>query len=165
VTWFYPSAASNEPDRYVTWNYKEDHWHIGLLARTSWADAGVFPYPMGVDTSGYIFEHENGWTADGSALTSTRYLTSGPVQLASGDRVMALTQIVPDEKTAGQVNLSFATQFNPEGTSYPYGPYTIAAYTDVRIEGRQIATQILGTADADWRVGQIRFDAQPGGRR
>ena len=165
VTWFYCSAASDEVDRYVTWNYKEGHWAIGSLARSSWADAGVFPYPQAVSPDGYIYEHENGWTADGVAIGATRRLKSGPVEIGSGDRVFSINQIVPDEKTAGQISLQFSTQFTPEGDQYDYGPFTLEPYTDVRFTGRQIATEIVGAADADWRLGQIRFNAVQGGRR
>lgn len=165
VWWFYCSAAATEVDRYVVWNYRENTWNIGSLGRTCWVDSGVFPYPMAVDSSGYVYEHEYGWTNNGAALTSSRFATSGPVEIGSGDQVMSVRQVIPDEKTSGQVNLTFLAQFTPEGGSSSYGPYTPSAYTDVRFSGRQVAMEILGAADADWRVGSIRLDAVAGGRR
>lgn len=165
VWWFYCSSASDEVDRYVTWNYREKTWNIGSLARTCWADSGVFPYPMAVDSSGYVYEHEYGWTNNGTAITTGRYATSGPVELGTGDQVMAVRQMVPDEKTSGQVNMTFTTKFTPEGDTSSYGPYTPSAYTDMRFTGRQVAMQLLGATDADWRVGNIRLDAVAGGRR
>ncbi|NCA27475.1 MAG: ammonium transporter, partial [Methylophilaceae bacterium] len=41
VIWSYPSAASNECDRYVIWNYRENTWSIGSWARTTGVAAGV----------------------------------------------------------------------------------------------------------------------------
>lgn len=165
VWWFYPSLNSNEVDRYVVWNYRENHWSIGALARSSWADSGVFPYPMATSPDGYIYEHENGWTADGAPLLAQRFLTSGPVEIGSGDRVVSVTQVIPDEAMNGQVNLTFGTGFTPEGPSYTAGPYTLAPYTDVRFTGRQVSMSVDSVVDADWRLGHLRFDAVQGGRR
>ena len=46
IWWFYPSSNSNEVDRYVAFDYKENHWLIGNLSRTAGASRGVFEYPM-----------------------------------------------------------------------------------------------------------------------
>ncbi len=165
VWWFYPSSSATEVDRYVIWNYRENHWNIGAMARTCWADSGVFSYPMAVDSSGYVYEHEYGWTNNGTAITTGRYATSGPLELGNGDQVMAVRQILPDEKTAGQVNMTFSTKFTPEGSASSFGPYTPSAYTDVRFTARQVAIQLIGAVDDDWRVGTLRLDAAAGGRR
>jgi hypothetical protein len=165
VWWFYPSASSDEVDRYVIWNYRENHWSIGALTRTCWTDAGVFQYPLAVGTDGYLYEHESGWTDNGSPLTSTRYAESGPVELSTGDRFMAVRQILPDEKSQGQVKLTFYTKPTPESSSTTYGPYTMQPYTNARFTGRQVAMRVVGNADADWRVGTIRLDAVPGSGR
>ena len=45
ISWFYPSSNSNEIDRVVTYNYMENVWAVGTLARTSWVDKGVFAKP------------------------------------------------------------------------------------------------------------------------
>jgi len=45
VTWFYPKAGSEQIDRCVTYNYGEDCWTTGSLARSSYADTGVFDVP------------------------------------------------------------------------------------------------------------------------
>ena len=49
VWWFYPSANSIEIDRYVAYDYNENHWMIGELSRTSGVQRGVFRYPMMAD--------------------------------------------------------------------------------------------------------------------
>jgi len=46
IWWFYPSANSVEIDRYVAFDYKEQHWLIGDLKRTSGVQRGVFKYPF-----------------------------------------------------------------------------------------------------------------------
>ena len=45
VTWFYPKAGSEQIDRCVTYNYGENCWTTGSLARSSYADTGVFDVP------------------------------------------------------------------------------------------------------------------------
>ena len=45
ITWFYPSAASTQIDRAVTYNYLEKSWHTSNLDRTSWSDYGVYQQP------------------------------------------------------------------------------------------------------------------------
>jgi hypothetical protein len=79
---------------------------------------------------------------------------------------MVARQVVPDEKTQGQVNVSFKTRFAPEGTESTFGPYTISSkYTDVRFSGRQVSFKVTGVQLADWRVGNFRLEAVPGGLR
>lgn len=165
IWWFYPSANSTENDRYVIYNYREGHWSIGALARTAWTGSGVFEYPLATSPTGYLYDHENGWTNDGVALTTQRYAESGPVEIGSGDQVLCATQLIPDDKTIGQTTISFKTRFTPDGTQQTYGPYTLTPYTSVRFTGRQASVQINGAADADWRVGIVRVEAVPGGRR
>lgn len=162
VIWSYPSAASNECDRYVIWNYRENTWSIGSWARTSGVAAGVFDYPIMFDPSGYVYDHETGWNYDGASP----YAETGPIELGNGDRVMSARQVVPDEKTQGQVTVSFKARFAPEGVESTYGPYTISSkYTDVRFSGRQVSFKVTGAQLADWRVGNFRLEAVPGGMR
>lgn len=165
IWWFYPSAASNENDRYVVWNYAENHWTTGNLARSCWNDAEVFPGPLAVGSDNYLYQQETGFTNNGTALLTARTLISGPVDLSPGERVMDVMQVLPDEKSYGQVQLRFATKFAPEGANWAFGPYAMSPYTDVRFAGRQLAMQIEGLADADWRAGNFRLDITPGGKR
>lgn len=165
IIWHYCSEASNEVDRYVIWNYRENHWATGSLARLCWTDSGVFKYPLAVDAAGYIYEHENGWTNNGAALSSSRYLRSGPVEIGSGEQIMHVMQILPDERTAGDVQLEFKARYTPEGSEESYGPYTVSEYTDVRFSGRQVSLQADGLSDSDWRLGNLRLDVMPGGKR
>lgn len=165
VIWFYPSADSNEVNKYVIWSYREGHWSIGELVRTCWVDSGVFEHPLAVDADGKVFEQENGWTNAGAAITTDRFARSGPAELGNGDRVMYASQTLPDELTSGQIRLKFFTRFTPEGEEREYGPYTVSPYMDTRFAGRQIAVEVEGVADEDWRLGDLRVDAQIGGGR
>jgi len=161
IWWYYPSSASNENDSYVTFNYRENHWNIGTLARTAGTDAGVFVNPMAVSTDGYVYEHEVGFAYDSASV----YAESGPVQLGNGDNIMSVRQVVPDEQTLGEAVVSFKTRNYPTGTQSTFGPYTAANPTDVRFAARQVNVKVTGAVLADWRIGVMRLDAVPAGKR
>jgi hypothetical protein len=161
IWWFYPSGGSNENDSYVTFNYRENHWNIGSLARTAGTDAGVFAYPLMVSSDGYIYEHEVGFNYDSGNV----FAESGPVQLGNGDNVMSVRQVVPDESNLGDAVVSFTSRLYPTGTQSSFGPYPAANPTSVRFSGRQVNMKVTGDTLADWRVGVMRLDAVPMGKR
>lgn len=161
IWWYYPSSGSNENDSYVTFNYRENHWNIGSLARTAGTDAGVFTNPMAVSTDGYVYEHEVGFSYDSASV----YAESGPVQLGNGDNIMSVRQVVPDEQTLGEAVVSFKTRNYPTATQSTFGPYTAANPTDVRFAARQVNVKVTGAVLADWRIGIMRLDAIPSGKR
>jgi hypothetical protein len=161
IWWYYPSSQSTENDSYVTFNYRENSWNIGTLARTAGTDAGVFVNPLMVSSDGYIYEHEVGFSYDGASV----YAESGPVQLGNGDNIMSVRQVVPDEQTLGEAVVSFKTRNYPTGTQSTFGPYTAANPTDVRFAARQVNVKVTGAVLADWRIGVMRLDAVPSGKR
>jgi hypothetical protein len=165
VWWFYPSNGSNEIDRYVLYNYREGHWMIGqAIKRTAWEDQGVYDFPIAASSDGYLYAHEFGWTADGTAILSGRYITSGPVERPSGE-IMHVTKLVPDERTSGEAKIKLYSKFAPEQSYVEHGPYALTDFTDVRFTGRQVSLEIQGNVDADWRFGTPRLQVSTGGRR
>jgi hypothetical protein len=161
IWWYYPSGASNENDSYVTFNYRENHWAVGTLARTAGTDAGVFSRPMAVSVDGYVYEHEVGFSYDGASV----FAESGPVQIGNGDNIMSVLQVIPDEQALGEAVVSFTTRNYPTGAEFSYGPYSAANPTSVRFSGRQINMKVTGAVLADWRVGVMRLDAVAAGKR
>jgi len=161
IWWYYPSSGSNENDSYVIYNYRENSWNIGSLARTAGTDAGVFTNPLLVSADGYIYEHEVGFAYDGASV----YAESGPVQLGNGDNIMSVRQVVPDEQTLGEAVVSFKTRNYPTGAQSTFGPYTAANPTDVRFAARQVNVKVTGAVLADWRIGVMRLEAVAGGKR
>lgn len=161
IIWFYPSSNSNENDSYVVYNYREGHWAIGSLARTAGTDRGVFTYPLMISSDGYIYEHEVGYSYDGS----TPYAESGPYEIGNGDNIMSVRRVIPDEQTLGEVVVSFKTRMYPMATETTYGPYSAAQPTDVRFAARQVKVRYTGNVLEDWRVGVNRFDVVAMGKR
>jgi hypothetical protein len=75
-----------------------------------------------------------------------------------------VNQVIPDEKTQGQVNVDFKTRFYPNGSETTHGTYTLANPTSVRFQGREVRMKIKNVS-GDWRVGNFRLNAMAGGKR
>jgi hypothetical protein len=161
ITWFYPSVSSNENDSYVTYNYREGHWAIGLMARTAGTDRGVFSNPLLISTDGYVYEHEVGFDYGGASV----YAETGPIEVGNGDAVMSVRQVIPDEQTLGEVVVSFKTRMYPTSDESSFGPYSASQPTDVRFSARQVKVRYTGNVLADWRVGVTRLEAVASGGR
>lgn len=159
IQWHYPSVASAEVDSYVSYNWSEGVWAVGHLDRTTGIPKGVFPNPVYVGADGALYEHESGINYD----DSVPFARSGPVELADGSRTYTLNHMVPDEKTAGDVDVTFFARIYPNGTETERGPYSPANPTSIRVSGRQISVKVEGATA--WRIGRFRFDGVPKGLR
>ena len=162
VWWFYPSANSNENDRYVAWDYVENHWTIGTLARTAGTDRSVFRNPIMVGVDNYVYDHEVGLNYSGALP----YAESGPFQIGQGDNILYINELIPDERNQGEVSATFTTRYYPNTEETTHGPYSLTSPTSVRFNGRQIKMRVTTTSPpSSWRVGTQRLNAIPGGRR
>lgn len=300
IWWFYPSAGSTENDSYVVYNYQENHWTVGKLARTAGFDRGATTYPVmcepGFSATGtltstgttptngdtvtlgaktYTFQtvltnvdgnvliganaaaaltnlfnainlgpgsgttyaaattlHPtvsaetvtattivvrakssgtggntiastkvavtlswgavtliNGGTSVGFAVGivdeheyldtrtgMTPYLESGPMELGSGlqalkfglgtgENLVRVQRIVPDEKNQGDTQVLLYTSLFPNQAEVLRGPYTNANPTNVRTTARQVRIRHQEVNPSSWRVGITRLGVIPGGRR
>ncbi len=112
IIWFYPSANSNEINRYVVFNYLENIWYYGQLERTAWIDSGVFNNPVALD-NGWVYQHENG-TDDGQPLGAaplpmTSYIQSADVDIDDGDKFMLIRRVIPDINFRGSETVNPVT--------------------------------------------------------
>lgn len=163
IWWFYPSSSSIENDRYVSYDYRENHWEIGQIDRTSAIDLGVFNSPIWADANGNLFDHEQDPAVGHGSYTP--FAESGPISLGAGDQVMKVTSLIPDESTQGDVTVTFKSRFYPNAAETSFGPFSTANPTDVRFTGRQIRIRIDAARNADWRAGVMRIEAKAGGKR
>ena len=161
VWWFYPGDAQNENTRYVAYDYNENHWLIGELNRGTGVDSGVFVDPMWISTDGDIYRHESGYGHESSSV----FIESGPVNIADGDNVMRVTEMIPEEETQGEVSIKFKTRFYPNATETSHGPFNPSNPTSVRMTGRQVRVRVDGSADSNWRFGDVRLRVSGGGKR
>ena len=161
VWWFYPSANSTENDRYVIYDYQENIWSVGELDRTAGVDSGVFTTPVWFDSGGNSYNHETGNSHGGVQP----WLESGPINIADGENIMHLTQLIPDELNQGDVTAIIKTRFYPNGQERQYGPYSMSNPTSLRATGRQIRIRFTGDKYSDWRIGKMRLNVEQGGKR
>lgn len=160
VWWFYPANGSDECNKYVAYDYRENHWLIGDLTRSTGVDSGPFQEPWWVANSA-AYRHEAGYGHEGATV----FLESGPIDFADGDTVARVTEVIPEEDTQGEVSLKFKTKFYPNDTETTHGPYNPANPMSVRFTGRQMKLRIDGGEGNNWRFGDLRIRAYGGGRR
>jgi hypothetical protein len=158
--WFYCSSESTTIDKYVVYNYRDNWWSVGELARTTGVDAGIMPYPIMVAYDRNLYHHEIGEDRDGA----TPFLESGPVTLDK-DRVMRIQRIVPDVSALGDAEVSVYTSMYPTESETLNGPYSLANPTDVRLSAKHIRLRVEEAAATSWRVGTIQLGVIPQGRR
>jgi len=161
IRWDYPSASSNENDRYVVYNYKEGHWAIGQMSRLCGCDQGAFDFPMMIDASGLVWDHERGMNHGGLLP----YAESGPSEIGTGDQTLMVSKIVPDEKALGDVEVTFFTRIYPMGAETTVGPYPLTQNTDCRLSARQVSARLTAADNVDFRVGSFRFAIVERGKR
>ena len=168
IWFYYPSNGSTECDRYVVWNWSEDWWSIGTLARTAASPAGVSYYPLMTGTDKHLYQHENGWTYDGFNCANNIFIASGTINLPGDEQSMNITQVVPSN--GGNYNLTKYTLFTrmtPNGTERTFGPYNSRSdgYVDTRATGRDVRIRICANDAGDWSIGRLRMKVSAGGRR
>jgi hypothetical protein len=164
ITWFYPHAGQTEISRYVTYNYRENHWVTGTLSRTTGiaSQPGTTVFPVMCNASGVVFNHETAYARNSEGTPS---LESGPMELGNGDHLVSLQKVVPDDKTVGDVSLTVYTAPNPDTTETEHGPYTLTAQTSIRLKARQIRVKLTEAVATGWRVGTVRLGVLQSSRR
>jgi hypothetical protein len=177
IWWFYPSANSQENNRYVVYNYVEQVWYYGNLSRSAWEDRGIFDYPVAAGTDGHLYEHELGFddgsTNPPSALTA--YIQSSPIDIGDGHQFMFISRLLPDLTFLNSTALSPVATFTTAVRNYQQGGFSasdVSTFTTsteqffLRLRGRQMTIKVettgLGTT---WRLGTQRYDIRPDGRR
>lgn len=163
--WFYPSKGSIENDRYVIFDYQERYWNTGNLDRTAGVDAGVFSHPIYAASTGLVYDHEIGSTyADTNELP---YAETGTIQLGNGDRLMDITEILPDHESLGAFQIKLKTKNYPNTAETTHGAYTLSSPTSVRVQGREVKVrlEVPTTNPYGFRLGAVRVDAKAGSKR
>ena len=183
IIWFYPSADSEEVNRYVTYNYLEKSWSIGTTSdgftRTAWNPAYILNNPIAagkLDTTdiNYLYNHEVGHSADGSSFTA--FIESADFDLdPDGEKFMFISKLIPDLEYRGSDDTGNTVNFVIKGRDYPLESLstlqTVAVtpnstFTNTRARSRQSAIRVENTADNfSWRLGDLRLELRQDGKR
>ena len=183
VMWFYPSEDSTEINRYVIYNYLEQTWSIGTttdnFTRTAWNDAPTRVFPLATskddDTNiNYLYNHELGHGSDGENFTA--FIESSDFDLdPDGERYMFVSKIIPDLTFRDQQSTTDDVTFTIKGRNYPLENLSTlstisvtpdSTFTNTRARSRQCAIRVSNSSnDYGWRLGDLRLDIKPDGRR
>jgi hypothetical protein len=190
VTWWYCSFTSDYVDRFVSYNYLENVWSIGTMARTSWADMNTFAKPLAsaylpnsIETPTYgdpiygltagrtrLYNQEDGVNAVDEPINA--FIVSGYFDIGEGDNMLFMSRFIPDFKNQiGNLTVRLLLRPYPQATASPSSldPYVITPTTqkvDTRARGRQIQLRIESDElDSNWRFGTMRVQIQPDGYR
>ena len=191
VWWFYCSANSNTVDRYVIYNYLEQIWSYGNLARTAWLDTPLRSYPTAADYNNQLVYHEQG-VDDGSvspAAPITAFCQSADFNIGDGHNYGFAWRMIPDITFNGStantpaVTMTLKPRQNP-GANYSAAAtpsvtstqdyqavrnYEVQQFTEivyVRVRGRQMAFRVSSNGlGVQWQLGVPSLDVRPDGRR
>lgn len=191
IWWFYCSANSNTINRYVVYNYMEQVWYYGTMARTAWSDSGFRDFPQAATYSNNIVNHEDGINDNetGVATAINAYIGSSEFDIGDGHNFGFVWRILPDLTFQNSSN-DPTTNDSPRVTMTLYGLYNSGSgsvdnasalvskgsnyviteeftgqiYT--RVRGRQMIFKISSNQiNTAWQLGAPRIDIRPDGRR
>jgi hypothetical protein len=178
VWWFYPSASSANVDKYVVYNYAEQTWYYGSMARSTWIDRGAFENPLAAGLDGYLYEHEVGFddgsTSPASAIDS--YIQSSPIDLGDGEQFLLTRRVFPDIVFKNSTAESPSADVTINVRNISQGSYVRSAtgtyfnndreQLNMRLRGRQFSFKVsCDNTATTWRLGSPRVDLRPDGRR
>ena len=178
VTWYYPVGTDDtEITNYVTFNYAENLWSVGTLARGAWIEAGTRNYPFAssivtATDANYLYTHETGYDDDGSAMTA--YIESGDIELDEGGRFMFLSRMIPDFAFSGNtddasMSVTIKGKGFPVDTAATLATATVTSSTQqnfLRTRARESIIRLESSGlGYGWRLGDLRFDMRQDGRR
>lgn len=168
IWWFYPdSRDGDENSRYVSFSLTDNAWFRGQMIRTAAIDSGPQRYPVFVAYDGYVYEHENGDDADGSALEW--FVESGDFYISDAQRRVFVDGIWPDfDSQVGNVSLTIKAKDYPQSTARTKGPWTLAPGREKRdfaFETRIAAVKFAGSAAGTFaRIGKPTFGGRLAGQ-
>ena len=185
IMWFYPRTGSDQINAIVAYNYLEQTWWTGTLARTTWIDREVYDNPIATEfdatatannevivglTAGAssVFLHEQGNNGDGAAITA--FVKSGVVQIGEGNDFSFVSKLIPDiEDQEGVLNAKLEFKNYPNNSTAVTKTVSFEDNTDfvsLRGRGREFTVNVVSnTTGTAWRLGTQRFDIQSDGRR
>ena len=183
VMWFYPSGTNTEIDKYVLFNYLENVWSIGTtddnFTRTAWDEATILEYPIAASKNdatnlNYIYNHEKGHGDNGSSFTA--YIESSDFDLEpDGEKFTFISKLIPDVQFRNQQSTSDSVTFTIKGRDYPLQDLSTlqtinvtpaSTFENTRARSRQAALRISNSSsDYGWRLGDLRLEIRPDGKR
>ena len=107
------------------YNYLEDIWYYGSMARTAWLDSGLRSFPLAATYNSLLVDHENGIDDNetSTAAAISAFITSAEFDLDDGHQFMLMSRVLPDVSFEGStanspvINMTFFP-LNSSGSGY-----------------------------------------------
>lgn len=192
IWWFYCTADSDTINRYVIYNYLENAWYDGALARTAWIDNSVLSnVPIAADYDSRLIYQETGVDdkATNVTLPIEAYITSSEFDIDDGHNFGFIWRVLPDVTFRGSTATNPSVDMtllplknsgsgysNPQSvggsstgvvarsTTVPIEQFT--GQINVRVRGRQMSFKVGSTGvGVQWQLGASRIDIRPDGRK
>ena len=190
VWWFYCSQSSTTIDKYVIYNYAEDIWYYGSMARTAWLDTALRNYPIAATYVNNLVYHENG-VDDGTtapAVPIEASITSAQYDIGDGHNFAFVYRMIPDLTFRGSTSgttpavTMYLQGLNNSGSGVTQTGNAAVTYSGsapsvinvdeftgqlyIRLRGRQMQMKITSnTLGTQWQLGAPRIDIRADGRR
>lgn len=170
VWWLYVPNGSDEPTDYVVVSLDDFSWVTGSLERTAATRLeGFNTVPILAGLDGYLYEHETGLDADGSAIPWS--LETSFFEIADGDSWVDVSGFIPSfQRHVGDIAFDItAKDREMHPSSIDSQSYTVAVgdgVVDTWTSGRLISFRMSGTGvGCDFRMGKPKLVVGPGGVR
>jgi hypothetical protein len=164
--WFWPSRGSTEPNRYCIFNYAENTWSIGTLARTAMMPGGVNPFPVMSGTDHHLYQHEDGFTNAGLPRLGTVWAETANVS-QDGESLAVMQAQADSNSTVAGTQMRVYARPTRDGPDTMFGPFapTSDGRTPIRGGGPNVRVRVEATHDGLWSIGRMSVDVRPVGRR
>ena len=120
--------GTNDCSRYIGFTNLGESFN-GTMARTTRHDSGISQYPWSVDTSGVIYWHEIGQSADNAAIGES--FDTGLISLGEGDTLLQVDRFLVDYANfVGGFSLRVKSYMWPNDQSpVVFGPFSVSPTT------------------------------------
>lgn len=184
VWWFYCSMDATQCDKYVIYNYGDNIWYYGDLARSSCVEATIRQKVLATE-GGFLYVQEFG-TDDGSQDPPTSldaFIESSDFDIQDGTSFYYVERIIPDIRFDGATSVSPTVSMTLSARDFPgqalqntSGGLVVRSvtvpveqYTNevwVRLRGRHLSFRVAtdGPGEA-WQIGAPRIGVRTDGRR
>ena len=192
VWWFYCTSDSDVVNKYVVYNYVENAWYEGSMARTAWIDDSVISnLPLSTDYNSRLIVQETGVDDNATNVTMPieAFITSSEFDIDDGHNFGFVWRMLPDisfrGSTAASPSVSMtllplqnsgsgynvpqsvagsSTGVVTRSTTAPIEQFT--GQINIRVRGRQMSFRVSSTdVGVQWQLGSPRIDIRPDGRK
>lgn len=173
LSWTFPAGESEEPNEYIRLDVPEQRrdalagWGHGVLDRSAYVAGRVFASkkPLAASASGFLYEHENGFSDNGSPRSPS--VEWAPIDLQDGQKRVSISRIIVDMENEQNATLLLTVREYPKapGRSKSLTVTPTTQRCDTRLSGRQLGLRVAFPPSTFARLSSVRGDLSERGVR